>query len=625
MTNSAKTLNTYYDAIVIGAGHAGCEAGLALARLGSKVLLLATNLDTVAYCACNPSIGGTAKGQMVREIDALGGQMGLCADSSLLQLRMLNKGKGRAVYSPRAQVDKYKYHLNMKLTLENTPNLTLRQGEATDIEQVEENDYKFAVTTAVDIIYKSKVVVVCTGVYLKSRIIIGECIKEVGPNGFASANKLSASLEKLGFAIKRFKTGTPARINKNSVDFDKMQKQEGEKMQSFSFLNSTCADNVSCYLTYSTQDTKQVILDNIDKAPLYSGSIKGVGPRYCPSIEDKIIRFADKEQHQIFLEPEGACTNEYYVQGVSSSMPAEVQYKIYTTIIGLENVEIMRDAYAIEYDCIDATTLYPYLMSKNINGLFFAGQVNGTSGYEEAAAQGIIAGINAYRHINNLDYVVLGRQTSYIGVLIDDITTKQSNEPYRMMTSRAEYRLTLRQDNADLRLTQIGRDIGLVSDLRYQKYLDKKAKIELVEDSLKTIIKPAQINAFLQDKDEAQVKSGVSIEDCIKRTNVTARELFDYLGMFANVEQEIIEQVEIAVKYKGYIDKEKLQIEQFEKLESKLIPPEFNYDTALGLRIEARQKLKAIRPLSLGQASRVSGVSPADIAILIVTLVRGAK
>ncbi|MEG1705937.1 MAG: tRNA uridine-5-carboxymethylaminomethyl(34) synthesis enzyme MnmG [Clostridia bacterium] len=609
-----------YDIIVIGAGHAGCEAALASARLNKKTLLLATCLDTVAFCACNPSIGGTAKGQIVKEIDALGGQMALNADSSMLQLRMLNRGKGPAVYSPRAQVDKHAYHTNMKLTIERSPNLTLRQGEAIDL-TVDELG-QFCVTTAVNLTYCAKCVVLCCGVYLNSRIIIGKLTQNVGPNGFAPANYLTNAIAKLGFTIKRFKTGTPARINVRSVDFSMMSEQVGETdMPPLSYMNTTVSnDKRSCYLTYSTSDTKKIIMENIAQAPMYSGMIKGVGPRYCPSIEDKIMRFPDKERHQIFLEPEGEFTDEYYVQGVSSSMPAEIQNKIYHTIEGLQNVEIERDAYAIEYDCIDATDLYPSLMSIKLKGLFFAGQINGTSGYEEAAGQGLVAGINASRYIDNKEPLVLTRNNSYIGVLIDDITTKESNEPYRMMTSRAEHRLVLRQDNADTRLTQIGYDIGLVTKERYDKFLAKEAEIVEINKQLNDIYSPAKLKILFDAVGEPLGKSGLSLRDCLKRTAITFTEIQKYLGRFNEFSRHALEQAQISVKYAGYIEKEEQAIAEAKRLECKLLPTDLDYSTLSGLRIEARQKLNKIKPLNLGQATRISGVSPADIQILIVYL-----
>lgn len=631
-------LNNHYDAVVIGAGHAGCESALALARLNCSVLLLATNLDTVAYCACNPSIGGTSKGQIVREIDALGGQMGINADSAMTQIRMLNLGKGPAVHSPRAQVDKYRYHNNMKKVLEETPNLDLRQGEAVSVEQISFEEYYegfeesndnaeksacdgfYRITTAVNLKYYAKSVVFACGVYLNSRIIVGRFSQKVGPNGFASATELTDSLIKLGFTVKRFKTGTPARINKSSVDFSKMEKQEGEDISPFSFLTDKAVNTSVCYLTYSSPETKEVILKNKHLAPLFTGEIEGVGPRYCPSIEDKVVRFSDKERHQIFLEPEGDCTDEVYVQGVSSSMPADIQYQIYSTIVGLENVKIMRDAYAIEYDCIDATQLYPSLMSKERKGLFFAGQINGTSGYEEAAAQGIVAGINSARYLHRQEPVIFTRDNSYIGVLIDDITTKPADEPYRMMTSRAEHRLVLRQDNADLRLTEIGRNIGLVDDYRYEKFLQKKAQIAEMESKLNQQISPQEIAPFFDRIGEPVPSNGISLRDCIKRTEVSAKELFDYLGIFTDCSIQAVEQIELSVKYKGYIDKQLLAIEQARKLEDKKLPADIDYSSVKGLRIEAAQKLNRIKPLNLGQAGRISGVSPADISVLIVYL-----
>lgn len=608
-----------YDIIVIGAGHAGCEAALAAARLGAKTIMFATNLDTVAFCACNPSIGGTAKGQIVKEIDALGGQMGINTDKSLLQLRMLNRGKGPAVYSPRAQVDKYAYHANMKAVVENTPNLDLRQGEATDIEII---DNGFCVTTGVGLSYDAKAVVICSGVYLNAKIIVGKWSQKVGPNGFSSATKLTDSLKKLGFTTRRFKTGTPARINGRSINFDKMTRQQGEdEMPPFSYLHENVPSKIrDCFLTYSTLNTKDIILKNKNLAPLFTGDIEGVGPRYCPSIEDKVVRFSDKEKHQVFLEPEGEGTNEYYVQGVSSSMPAEVQYQIFRSIDGLENCEIMRDAYAIEYDCIDATTLFPTLMSKDIKGLFFAGQINGTSGYEEAAGQGLVAGINAYRFINGLSPFTLTRENSYIGVLIDDITTKPTEEPYRMMTSRAEHRLILRQDNADIRLTELGREIGLVTDERYEKYLAKEREISQIKAQMKTVYPPKKLQELFEDKGETLPKAGLTLADCLKRTNITIYDLQKYFGLFENASKQALEQIEIDTKYSGYIEKQQIQIRQANKLETKIIPPDIDYDKIQGLRIEARQKLKKIRPQNLGQAGRISGVSPADVQILIVYL-----
>ena len=607
-----------FDVIVIGAGHAGCEAALATARLGCSTLLLATNLDTVAFLACNPSIGGTAKGQIVKEIDALGGQMAINADQSLLQMRMLNRGKGPAVYSPRAQVDKNLYHVRMKQTIENTPNLYLRQGEAVKVEQAE---HGFVVTTAVDLQYTSKAVILCCGVYLNSRTLVGNCVRNSGPNGFANAQFLTQSLVDLGFTVRRFKTGTPARVRMMSIDLAKTVEQRGEEdVSPFSYMTESIpATKRSCYLTYSTAETKRIILQNKHLAPIYNGSIDGVGPRYCPSIEDKVVRFADKERHQIFLEPESEDTCEFYVQGASSSMPASVQQQIYHSIEGLENVEIMRDAYAIEYDCIDATELDATLMSKKIPGMFFAGQINGTSGYEEAGAQGIVAGINAERLVHGKSPIVFRRDNSYIGVLVDDITTKETFEPYRMMTSRAEHRLVLRQDNADMRLTELGHEIGLVDEVRYQKFLAKKQQIEQAQKQLKTVLSPKVFGPLFQQKGEPVPAKGLSLEEMLRRPNITVQDIVQ-LGYLQNMDGESLYQVEIETKYKGYIEKEMDAIAQAAKLENKPLPLDIDYDKIEGLRIEARQKLNKIRPANLGQAGRISGVSPADVQILIVWL-----
>lgn len=609
-----------YEVIVIGAGHAGCESALATARMGSNTLLLATNLDTVAFLACNPSIGGTAKGQIVKEIDALGGEMAKNADSSLLQMRMLNAGKGPAVYSPRAQVDKHAYHANMKRTIESQPNLTLRQGEA--VRLTADSDGKYTVTTAVGLNYKAKAVILCCGVYLNARCIVGKHSQDTGPNGFANAKMLTQSIVELGYTVRRFKTGTPARVKVQTVDFDKMTEQQGETTrQPFSVL-TTAIDGAkrSCYLTYTTPQTKQIILQNKDKAPIYNGGIDGVGPRYCPSIEDKVVRFADKERHQIFLEPEGEFTNEYYVQGASSSMPAEIQEQIYHSIDGLENVEIMRDAYAIEYDCIDATALDYTLMSKTHKGLFFAGQINGTSGYEEAAAQGLVAGINAHCFVNNKQPFVLTRNDSYIGVLIDDITTKTTHEPYRMMTGRAEHRLILRQDNADIRLTEKGRQIGLVSDKQYQIFTRKLEQIEQAQKQLNTIVTPRQMQQMMDENGETVPQHGLTVGELLRRANIDTHIVRKYLGFFENIDDNALEQIDIQCKYQGYIEKQYKAIEQAQKMENKLLPDNIDYTTIDGLRLEARQKLQAIRPKNLGQATRISGVSPADIQILIVYL-----
>ena len=620
MENTVKDNSFIYDVIVVGAGHAGCEAGLAAARMGKKTLMLATNLDTVGYLACNPSIGGTAKGNIVKEIDALGGEMGVNTDKTLIQLRMLNRGKGLAVHCPRAQVDKYKYHAEMKKTLEGTPNLFLRQAEAAEV--LHDDEKVFGVKTAQGLTYYAKAVVLATGVYLDSRIIVGEWINDVGPNGFSNAKKLTASLVEMGFDVRRFKTGTPARIHARSVDFSKMTAQPGEPdMPPFSYMHDSLpAEQHDCYLTYTTSVTHDVIRSNIGRAPLFSGAIKGTGPRYCPSIEYKVTRFADKDRHQIFLEREGLDTDEIYVQGMSSSMPADVQYEIYRTIPGLEKVEIMRDAYAIEYDCIDPTQLYPTLMYKNLKGLFCAGQINGTSGYEEAAGQGLVAGINAVRYIDGKDMLVLERSNSYIGVLIDDLTTKGTNEPYRMMTSRAEYRLLLRQDNADTRLTQTGRDFGLVSDERYERYLKKQAELNKIKEILSTQRKPKDFRELFERKGEVVPVGALTYAEMLRRHNITIFDLKETFGILDGISKQALEEAETDVKYQGYIQKEKEQIEQFNKMEHRRLPDDIDYDRIGGLRIEARQKLGKIRPRNLGQASRISGVSPADVTVLIVYL-----
>lgn len=614
-----------FDAIVIGAGHAGCEAALALARTGNKTLLLSLNLDSVAFLACNPSIGGTAKGQLVCEIDALGGEMGINTDKTLIQLRMLNQGKGPAVQSLRAQADKIEYHNQMKKTLENTENLFLRQGEAVEI--IENNDGTKTVKLAVGKDVNAKVVVFATGVYLKSRIIIGDYTKEVGPNGFSNAEKLSDSLKNLGIKLLRFKTGTPARVNGRSVDFSKLEVQYGEdNIQNFSFMTKSKPNNKAvCYLTYTNQNTHDIIKENLDKAPVFSGLIKGVGPRYCPSIETKIVRFADKERHQLFLEPESLSTNEIYIQGFSTSMPVDVQEKMIHSVKGLENAEIMRDSYAIEYDCIEPTQLLPTLELKNHKGLFFAGQINGTSGYEEAAAQGIIAGINASLYLQNKEQLVLKRSDGYIGVLIDDIVTKGTNEPYRMMTSRAEYRLFLRSDNADLRLTEIGRKVGLVSDERWKIYNDKKEKLSEIFNLLNTKYKLSEIKDFYIENGENPPKESVTVKDMLKRSNIDAFKINNRFKIFENFDYEIINEMNIMVKYEGYLKQQEEEIEKFKKNEKIIIPENFDYRKYHGLRIEAVEKLEQIKPLNIGQASRVSGVSPADIAVLSVLVKKFSK
>lgn len=607
-----------FDAIVIGAGHAGCEAALALARKGHKTLLLTLSLDAVAFLACNPSIGGTAKGQLVCEVDALGGEMGVNTDKTLIQLRMLNRGKGPAVQSLRAQADKIEYHNQMKQTLESTPNLFLRQGEAVEIKENESGEK--IVLTAVGLEYRAKAVVFATGVYLKSRIIIGDYTKDCGPNGFSNAQKLSDSLKALGIELLRFKTGTPARINGRSIDYSALEVQRGEEnIQNFSFITKKKAKNRAvCYLTYTNLETHKIIQDNLDKAPVFSGLIKGIGPRYCPSIETKIVRFADKERHQLFLEPESLSTQEVYIQGFSTSMPVDIQEKMIHSVKGLEKAEIMRDSYAIEYDCIEPTQLLPTLELKSHKGLFFAGQINGTSGYEEAAAQGIIAGINAGLYLEDKPQLVLKRSDGYIGVLIDDIVTKGTNEPYRMMTSRAEYRLLLRQDNADLRLTEIGRQAGLVDDKRWKIFLKKKKDLEKIFSKLSIKYKVEDVSTLYEENNESLPKESVTIKDMLKRSNIDAFKINDKFHVFDEFSYEIINEMNIQVKYEGYLKQQLEEIEKFKKNESTLIPDDFDYTKYHGLRLEAIEKLKQIKPLSIGQASRISGVSPADIAVLTV-------
>ena len=608
-----------FDAVVIGAGHAGCEAALALARTKNKTLLLTLSLDAVAFLACNPSIGGTAKGQLVCEIDALGGEMGVNTDKTLIQLRMLNRGKGPAVQSLRAQADKVEYHNQMKHTLEKTPNLFLRQGEVVDIICNDEDESKIVVTDLGQK-FKTKAVVFATGVYLKSRIIIGDWTKDCGPNGFSNAHKLSNSLKNLGIELLRFKTGTPARINGRSIDYSCLEVQKGEEnIQNFSFLTKRKPKNKSvCYLTYTNLDTHKIINDNLDKAPMFSGLIKGIGPRYCPSIETKIVRFADKDRHQLFLEPESLSTNEIYIQGFSTSMPVDVQEKMIHSVKGLEKAEIMRDSYAIEYDCIEPTQLLPTLELKQHKGLFFAGQINGTSGYEEAAAQGIIAGINANLYLKKKPQLVLKRSDGYIGVLIDDIVTKGTNEPYRMMTSRAEYRLFLRQDNADLRLTEIGRKVGLVDNKRYKIFTEKKKQLEKILSLTNTKYKVDEIKDLYIENNESIPKESVTIKDMLKRSNIDAFKINDKLHIFDNFSYEIINELNITIKYEGYLKQQLEEIEKFKKNENTIIPSNFDYKKYHGLRIEAIEKLEQIKPLNIGQASRISGVSPSDIAVLSV-------
>lgn len=605
-----------FDAIVIGAGHAGCEAGLALARTGNKTLLLTLSLDAVAFLACNPSIGGTAKGQLVSEIDALGGEMGVNIDKTAIQMRMLNSGKGPAVQSLRAQADKIAYHNEMKKTLENTPNLFLRQGEAIKI--TEEGERKF-VETAVGQTYEARALVFATGVYLKSQIIIGDYIKDVGPNGFMNAKYLSDSLKQLGIKLLRFKTGTPARINARSIDFSQLEVQPGQDCQSFSYITKEKPKNVAvCYLAYTNENTHEIIRQNLDKAPVFSGLIKGVGPRYCPSIETKIVRFADKERHQLFLEPEALSTSEIYIQGFSTSMPVDVQEKMVHSIKGLEHAEIMRDSYAIEYDCIDPLQLLPTLELKGHKGLFFAGQINGTSGYEEAGAQGIVAGINAGRFLQGKPQLVLKRSDGYIGVLIDDIVTKGTNEPYRMMTSRAEYRLLLRQDNADLRLTEIGREVGLVTDERYRIFTEKKKQIEKCLALINTKLPLEKISDLFKANGESVPKENITIKEGLKRSNIDIFKIKEITTIFDEFSYEVLNEVNIMTKYEGYLKQQEEEIAKFAQNEKESIPEGFDFSTCKGLRREAVEKLCQICPQNIGQASRISGVSPADIAVLSV-------
>ena len=607
-----------YDAIVIGSGHAGSEACLALARLGKKTLLTTLNLDSIAFLACNPSIGGTAKGQLAGEIDALGGEMGVNADKSILQLRMLNSGKGPAVQSLRAQVDKVKYHTEMKHTIEKEENLDILQCEVSEI-LVEENKV-VGVRTSMGEAFKCSSVVVATGVYLNSKIIIGDHTKRTGPNGYEPSTFLTKSLMDLGIEIRRFKTGTPARVDAKSIDYSKFEVQPGEELGfSFSHLNSKIKNKKVCFLGYTSTAMHDCIRNNISRAPLYSGKVNGIGPRYCPSIEDKVMRFSDKERHQLFLEPETENSDEVYVQGISSSMPSDVQREMYKLIPGFENVKIMRFAYAIEYDCINATELKNNLESKKISGLFFAGQVNGTSGYEEAAAQGLMAGINAQRYIDKLPAFVLKRDQAYIGVLIDDLTTKDIVEPYRMMTSRAEYRLILRQDNCDLRLTELGRNIGLVNDKRYKIYKKKLKEINSVLAELNTMKNPASLTPLFSLRNESIPKQGLTLKECIKRNNITIYDIKEHFNLFENISKTVLDYLNTEIKYEGYIKKEIEQIEKLKKTDDMTLP-DIDYQEISGLRLEARQKLKKFKPATIGSAKRIDGVSPSDINVLMVYL-----
>ena len=613
-----------YDVAVIGAGHAGCEAALACARLGFNTILFTVSMDSIALMPCNPNIGGTSKGHLVREIDALGGEMGKNIDKTYIQSKMLNVSKGPAVHSLRAQADKQSYSQSMRKVVENQPNLCVKQGEICEI--LVENSEVTGVRTYSNAVYPCKSAIICTGTYLKARCIYGDVSTYTGPNGLPAANHLTDCLKNLGIEIYRFKTGTPARIDKRSIDFSKMEEQFGdEKVVPFSFetdRTSLNKEQVSCWLTYTNETTHDIIRENIDRSPLYSGAIEGTGPRYCPSIEDKVMKFPDKERHQVFIEPEGTYTNEMYISGMSSSLPEDVQYKMYRSVPGLENAKIVRNAYAIEYDCINPMQLKPSLEFKTISGLFSAGQMNGSSGYEEAAAQGIMAGINAARKLSGKEPIILDRSQAYIGVLIDDLVTKETHEPYRMMTSRAEYRLLLRQDNADLRLTKIGYEVGLISKERYNRLVEKERLILEETERLKNkmVGGNAKVQEFLSAHESTPLKTAVSMADLLMRPELNYELLAEIDPERKELPEDVTEQVEIELKYSGYIERQQRQVEQFKKTESRRIPEDLNYDEVPSLRIEARQKLKKIRPENIGQASRISGVSPADISVLLVYL-----
>lgn len=619
-----KNLEQFFDIIVVGAGHAGCEASLACARLGLNTVMFTVSVDSIALMPCNPNVGGSSKGHLVRELDALGGEMGKNIDKTFIQSKMLNQSKGPAVHSLRAQADKQAYSTEMRKTLENTENLTIRQGEVTEL--LVEDGHITGVKTFSGATYHAKAVVLCTGTYLKARCIYGDVSNYTGPNGLQAANYLTDSLKKLGIEMFRFKTGTPARIAGNTIDYSKMEEQFGdERVVPFSFSTDPEAVQIeqkSCWLTYTNEKTHEIIRANLDRSPLYSGMIEGTGPRYCPSIEDKVVRFADKKRHQVFIEPEGLYTNEMYIGGMSSSLPEDVQYEMYHSVPGLENAKIVKNAYAIEYDCINPRQLYPTLEFKKIKGLFSGGQFNGSSGYEEAAAQGLIAGINAAMEVKGREQLILDRSEAYIGVLIDDLVTKENHEPYRMMTSRAEYRLLLRQDNADLRLRKKGWEVGLIDDETYHKLQEKERRIqeeiERVEHA--TVGGSAEVQSLLESLNSTLLKSGTTIAELIRRPELNYKVLAPIDKERPELPEDVCEQVEINIKYDGYIRRQMKQVEQFKKLEQKKLPEDIDYEDVGSLRIEARQKLEAYRPVSIGQASRISGVSPADISVLLVYL-----
>ena len=619
-----KNLEQFFDIIVVGAGHAGCEAALASARLGLQTVMFTVSVDSIALMPCNPNVGGSSKGHLVRELDALGGEMGKNIDKTFIQSKMLNQSKGPAVHSLRAQADKQAYSTEMRKTLENTENLTIRQGEVTEL--LVKDNHITGVKTFSGATYHAKAVVLCTGTYLKARCIYGDVSNYTGPNGLQAANYLTDSLKKLGIEMFRFKTGTPARIAGNTIDYSKMEEQFGDKrVVPFSFSTdpeSVQIEQKSCWLTYTNEKTHEIIRANLDRSPLYSGMIEGTGPRYCPSIEDKVVRFADKKRHQVYIEPEGLYTNEMYIGGMSSSLPEDVQYEMYHSVPGLEHAKIVKNAYAIEYDCINPRQLYPTLEFKKIKGLFSGGQFNGSSGYEEAAAQGLIAGINAAMEVKGKEQLILDRSEAYIGVLIDDLVTKENHEPYRMMTSRAEYRLLLRQDNADLRLRKKGWEVGLIDDETYHKLQEKERmiqeEIERVEHA--TVGGSAEVQSLLESLNSTLLKSGTTIAELIRRPELNYKVLAPIDKERSELPEDVCEQVEINIKYDGYIRRQMKQVEQFKKLEQKKLPEDIDYEDVGSLRIEARQKLEAYRPVSIGQASRISGVSPADISVLLVYL-----